>query len=110
MARFDGADWVIYTPEDGLIDGDLLSILEGVDGTLWFAGSHEGRAAVTRYDRRTPRIHTEADGLTGIEVGRAACVDSSGNMWLTTGFTDPEPAWADATKGGNGVFRFDGER
>ena len=108
--RFDGKVWTKYTARDGLMDGIVLSIVQAEDGTLYFAGSHKGKAAVTRYDGKMWRIYTEADGLVGNHIGEASAVDTRGNLWLTTELTDPvQAAFEDRTKGGYGVFRFDGK-
>ena len=76
MPAVYGKVWTKYTARDGLMDGIVLSIVQAEDGTLYFSGSHKGKAAVTRYDGRTWRIYTEADGLVGNHIGEASAIDT----------------------------------
>ncbi len=85
------------THEDGLVDGNVLSMLEDREGHLWF-GTRRG---VSRYDRvghlsdsqGTFTNFTTQDGLVGIWV-YSMCQDRSGNLWFGT--------WS-------GLSRYDGE-
>ena len=99
--RYDGKTWTKYTSRDGLMDGAVRSIIQAEDGTLWFAGSHRGKAAVTSYDGRAWQTYSEADGLVGSYVGVASAIDRAGNLWLSTEHI--------GARDGNGVIRFDGK-
>ena len=84
--RYDGTIWTKYTASDGLMDGVVMSIVQGEDGTLWFAGSHKGKSGVTRYDGKTWRIYSEEDGLVYNRIGwsNAIAQDRSGVIWIGT--------------------------
>ena len=112
--RYDGTTWTRYTSKDGLMEGKVRSIVQREDGTLWFSGSHQGKAAVTRYDGRTWQIYSGADGLDGMgergvqgfSGGWASAIDQRGHLWINTGHLQ---GYRDRTNGGNGVLRFDGK-
>ena len=113
--RYDGTTWTRYTSKDGLMEGEVRSIVQGKDGTLWFSGSHQRKAAVTRYDGRTWQIYSGADGLDGMGErgegymrGWASAIDQRGDLWINTANPGGNP-YRDRTKGGNGVLRFDGK-
>lgn len=56
-------------------------ILEDKPGRIWF-GTDNG---LIRWDGRTRRDYSKADGLAGREVNRAAgCVDAAGRIWIGT--------------------------
>ena len=116
--RYDGTTWTRYTSKDGLMEGKVLSIVQGEDGTLWFSGSHQGKAAVTRYDGRTWQIYSGQEGLDGVgerfddeRRGSASVIDQRGNLWINTSdvHRDGGAPYGDRTKGGNGVLQFDGK-
>lgn len=100
VIRFDGTTWTRYTPADGLMDGGVLAIVQSTDGTLWFAGRHNRKAAVTRYDGTTWTIYSEEDGLVGDWIGKSVMIDARGHIWLA--------AQKKGLGGGYGVVRFDG--
>ena len=109
--RYDGTTWTRYTSKDGLMEGKVRSIVQGEDGTIWFAGSHQGKAAVTRYDGRTWQIYSGADGLDGMGKrgvqgflrGLASAIDQRGHLWINTGYLPEGNPYT------NGVLRFDGK-
>jgi signal transduction histidine kinase len=122
-ARYDGSRWTLYTPQDGLIDRIFIpryggffhpALIETRDGSLWFVGQHEGRAAVCRFDGE----HWQRYGLVG-DWAHLAYEATDGTFWFATldapkgkegGFWDLLP---DLPKGrensGRGLFRFNGE-
>ena len=107
--RYDGARWAKYTSMDGLMGGQVVSIVQGDDGTLWFAGSHLGQPGVTSYNGTVWRVHAASEELLGRRVGGASAIDRNGRLWLTTELTSRRAAVRDSTKGGFGVVCFDGE-
>ena len=106
--QYDGKAWLAYTSKDGLFDGPVRAIAQATDGTLWFAGSHKDKAAIANFDGQNWTIHTNP--LTGKTTGNNALVDSQGHLWVSTEHTDLEAAETDSSKGGNGIFRYDGTR
>ena len=44
VVRYDGTHFIQYSAEDGLIDGQVTTVLEGRDGSIWVAGRHKGEA------------------------------------------------------------------
>lgn len=98
--------WQTYTSKDGLFNGAVRSITQTPNGTLWFAGSHQEKAAIAQFDGQNWIIHTNA--LQGKSMGRTALADSKGNLWFTTEHTSLEKANTDSSQGGFGVFKYDG--
>ena len=107
--RYDGNVWAKCTSRDGLMDGAVRTIVQAEDGTLWFAGSHQGKAAVTRYDGKIWQIYSAEEELIDDWIAGPGAIDNQENLWLGTRFTDLASAYEDRTKGGNGVLRFDGK-
>ena len=103
--NYDGTHWTLYTAKDGLFDGPVHAIVQLPDKTIWFGGSHKGKAAVAQFANNTWTILT--DGLVGKTTGPAALVDNKGRLWLTTEHTKLEAASQDSSQGGYGVLRYD---
>jgi ligand-binding sensor domain-containing protein len=103
--RYNGTDWTRYSSADGLMDGAVRCITQSEDGTLWFAGSHRGRAAVAGYDGEAWRVYSEKDGLVGAWISSLA-FDTAGNLWANslTAFSRE----VDPVQHGYGVMRYDG--
>ena len=98
--------WQTYTSKNGLFDGAVQSITQTPNGTLWFAGSHQKKAAIAQFDGQSWIIHTQP--LKGKYIGRSTQTDSKGNLWFTTEHTNLEEAEQDSSQGGLGVFKYDG--
>jgi two-component system cell cycle sensor histidine kinase/response regulator CckA len=63
------------------VDRPVYFILEDKKTRLWF-GTNNG---VIRWDGKTKRIYTTAEGLSGLETNRTAAVeDSRGRIWIGT--------------------------
>ncbi len=71
--------WYTYTKVDGLVDSQVLSMLEDRSGNIWFGGIY----GLSRYDGVIWRTFTEADGLAYNYV-ISICEDHSGNLWFGT--------------------------
>lgn len=61
--RFKDDLWLGYGAADGFIDGEVYALRQTSDDVLWFFGTHQGRAAVARYDQTGWKIYTAEDGL-----------------------------------------------
>jgi signal transduction histidine kinase/DNA-binding response OmpR family regulator/ligand-binding sensor domain-containing protein len=94
-----------FTTADGLAQGNVISIFEATDGTMWF-GSDAG--GVSRLNRDAAEVFSEpwftlfttADGL-GANTVCGIAQDAAGAMWF---------AGSDANAGGTpGLSRFDGK-
>jgi len=88
---FDGQSLTNISAKDGLCGDSVNCILEGRDGTMWFATHHTGvcswdGAAFTHFD--------EDHGVEGIEAW-SLLEDSAGNVWFPVEHS--------------GVYRFDGK-
>ena len=89
--RYDGAEFVTFTADDGLAGSEVHSVFEDRDGNLWFATFFDG---VSRYDGHRFTTFAAEDGLAGNQ-GRSIWQDAQGVLWV-------------ATTGG--VSRHDGQR
>lgn len=109
VAKWDGMGWFILTVADGIIDATYPRypqnfnqmrprILVATDGAIWMAGSHDGHAAVSRWDGTRSRVFTTADGLGG-DLAMLLYEDSEGQIWTGTRTTDDT---------GTGLHRWDG--
>ena len=89
LARFDGAKFIVYTVEDGLVNNVVRSLFED-NGTLWI-GTHDG---VSKFDGKSFKNYTAKDGL-----GRGvvhSITKFKGSMYFST------------SEGG--LFKFDGKK
>ena len=89
VIRYDGAQFILYSTEDGLVNNTVLSIAEDVEGDLWF-GTVGG---VSRYDGVEFVTFTTEDGLANNLV-TSIVEDREGDLWFGTY--------------GGGVSRYDG--
>ena len=132
IMRYDGRDWISYTVEDGLANGQIWSLMADREGRIW-AGAMGGN--ISRFDERHLRNFTTKDGLRHNLV-KAVVQDGKGDMffgtirganrydgrqWTTYTNTDGFAGsyiwsgWADRSgqvwlgEQGSGVYRFDGE-
>ena len=89
ISCFDGKSFRNLTAAEGLIDGDVNSIIEDKNGDIWIGT--RGNSYV--YDGKTFTPITNQDGLTFQNV-RTIIEDQKGDIWL----------------GGNdGLWRYDGK-
>ena len=97
LSRFDGKEFVNFTPDDGLPTEWVWCIHEDRQGHLWFGtgyfiGLSPGQG-LCRYDGTRFTTYTTEDGLAGNTVFDIK-EDAQGNLWIATN---------------NGVSCFDGE-
>ncbi len=69
-----------FTEREGLINNDVISILEDSYGNLWFA---TGGGGVSQYNGETVTHFTEKEGLINNNV-KSILEDSHGNLWFGT--------------------------
>ncbi|MFQ6039528.1 MAG: two-component regulator propeller domain-containing protein [Candidatus Poribacteria bacterium] len=79
VSRFDGQNWVVFTTDDGVPNGDIHAIIEDSIGNIWL-GTSNGAA---RFDGHNWDTFTVADGLAGNNV-RAIALDSRRRLWFGT--------------------------
>ena len=79
VCRYDGAEFLYFTKEDGLADDEVIALGEDREGRLWF-GTRKG---VSRYDGQSFATFTTADGLAGNDI-QAITADREGNLWFGT--------------------------
>jgi len=77
LARFDGADFVVYTVENGLVDNVVRSLFED-NGILWIA-TYNG---ISKFDGKYFKNYTAKDGL-GRGVVRSVA-KFKGSMYFST--------------------------
>ena len=82
--------WESYTSVDGLVGGNIVSMIVDKSGYLWIAKGGDG---VSRYDGEGFRNFTVDDGLPNNFVNEIF-EDTKGNLWFATG---------------GGVCRYNGE-
>ena len=87
----DGESLTSLSARDGLCSDSVNSIVEGNDGSFWFATHHNG---VCRWDGTSFTHVTPEDGVEGTEVW-SLFKDSAGHIWFPVE--------------GFGVYRYDGE-
>jgi signal transduction histidine kinase/ligand-binding sensor domain-containing protein len=89
--RYKNGVWLGYTPQDGFLDGVVLTINKTKDGALWFTGTHRGKPAMARYADSTWHIYTEQEGLVDHQATSMArnysqlghfIETKSGDVWL----------------------------
>jgi len=94
VSMYDGQEWTVFAPGDGLGDEDVYSILQDKEGCFWF-GSKTG---VSRYDPHTFTTFTTADGLASSGT-KSIVQDQEGNIWFSNSYS---------TLDAEGVSRYDG--
>jgi len=81
LFRVSGAELARFSEKGFEIRRPVFLILEDKPGRLWF-GTDNG---VIRWDGRTRRDYSKAEGLAGREVNRAAgMIDDAGRVWVGT--------------------------
>ena len=80
VMRYSNGVWEKYTSDDGLMAGAIDAIAHSPDGSLWFAGTHHGKAAVARHDSLRSLIFSDEDGLVGTNIADIV-VDTAGTVW-----------------------------
>lgn len=95
-ARWDGATMRYFTVEDGLADGQVRTIQEGTDGSLWF----ECGRGLSRYDGASMQV-VEARDYTHLHDWRA----DAGDLW----FKSDEATGVSQREGEPGVYLLEGE-
>jgi signal transduction histidine kinase/CheY-like chemotaxis protein/ligand-binding sensor domain-containing protein/protocatechuate 3,4-dioxygenase beta subunit len=94
-----------FTTRDGLATGNVRSIFQAKDATLWFGTEGGG---VSRFDPKADapaawRTFTTREGLPDNEVW-AICQDTEGAMWFSS-----SPSGWDGTPRPRGLVRYDGK-
>ena len=80
LYRWNGEDLTVFGTGEGLgTDIDLHALTVDAQGNIW-TGSHDG---ISRYDGKSFKTFTSADGLSGATVYSIAA-DSAGSLWLAT--------------------------
>lgn len=79
VIRYDGNASANFTIAQGMASNVVFSILESVDGNLWFATS----GGLTKYDGYRFVNYTTKDGLPGNFIS-SLVQDNSGNLWIGT--------------------------
>ena len=96
VVHFDGDHWIRYTARDGLIDGEVRTVLKDRQNRIWAAGKHAGKSGAARFDGKTWRLFTEADGLVGTQIYTGIAAEN-GDLWFGT----------KEESVGHGVMRYD---
>lgn len=81
LARFDGANFMLYGLQEGLGAITVFSLLEGRDGTLWVGTQGGGVSAVRK--GRIERTYSLEDGLPSASILGLA-EDDDGRLWVST--------------------------
>ena len=96
--RFDGHQWLTYTAEDGLIDGQISCIWKDQTGNIWVGGQHRGESAVARHDGLRWYIYDASDGLLGENV-YTGLTGQNGDIWIGT-------KYGSTNTSGHGVMQY----
>lgn len=91
LARFDGADYEVFTSEHGLPDDVIMNLALDTKGNLWVSTM----TGIARYDGKTLKGWTKKDGVPGLQID-GILADRDGTVWFSSG---PEH-----------IFNFDGEK
>ena len=79
VSRYDGHQFVNFTPEDGLAYRDAVELLEDRQGHLWIATT----GGISRYDGQVFHTLYLGDLLARYDI-RDLLQDSRGNIWIAT--------------------------
>lgn len=95
--RYDGARWVQFTSEDGLLDAPVYRMAQTEDGCVWFFGGQPGKfEGISRYDRGTWTRYPKED--VGLEDVRSVFGTKDGALWF-----------AGSRNGAGAASRYDGQ-
>jgi ligand-binding sensor domain-containing protein len=81
LFRYDGQNWMVYGPDDGLPHPVVRDITASADGALWVASGFSGQGGAARYSGGVWTAFTTADGLAGPST-RSVHEDRAGRMWI----------------------------
>lgn len=77
--KYDGANWLIYTTENGLSSNYVVDIIESKDGCIWIATDEDALNVISRFDGNN--WIQEFDGAWKVSKLFA---DRKGNIWFGT--------------------------
>jgi DNA-binding NtrC family response regulator/ligand-binding sensor domain-containing protein len=80
LCRYDGAEFITYTIDDGLANNDVAVLCEDNQGQLWI----DAGRGLSCFDGKKFTNYTVEDGLPGGKVN-ALCKDGQGRLWIGTG-------------------------
>ncbi len=80
VAKLDYSNCTVFTSEEGLSDGHIVSMEEDETGNLWFATYGGG---VCKYNPRSFHHYTDKQNLPNFFIWSIA-QDTSGNLWYGT--------------------------
>lgn len=84
VSRYDGQTWTTFTTKDGLVDNNVMSIIQAQDGALWFGTWYfDGGGGVSRYDGETWTNFTAKDELPSDSVF-SIFQTRDGVLWFAT--------------------------
>jgi ligand-binding sensor domain-containing protein len=88
LMRADGATGSlgvrrIYDERQGLLSNDVMSLAEGVDGTLWIGTAQGISRLQPAHSQPVIQNITRENGLTDRQIN-ALAIDKAGNMWAGT--------------------------
>jgi ligand-binding sensor domain-containing protein len=72
-------NWNVYTTYEGLVHNTVLSLVQGIDGSLWIGT----RGGVSRFKEGQFDNYTVSDRLAADQVNDIA-VDTDGSVWFAT--------------------------
>ncbi len=104
--RYDGKNWVLYGPTEGLLDPPYGAMTATDDGSVWFLGAQSRgwcRHVAGRWE-----THTASDmGLQRLSIGSSSAI--RGSLGLTYHPTDSTFWVAGSRDGKAAVSRYDGQ-
>lgn len=81
LFRYDGQNWMVYGPGNGLPHPVVRDITGSADGAVWVATGFSGQGGAARYSGGSWTSFTTADGLAGPST-RSVHEDRAGRMWI----------------------------
>ena len=91
LCRYDGREFITYTPADGLDDKMIQAFCEDSQGRLWI-GTKKGLSC---FDGKQLIHCALTDKMAGKNV-KSLCIDNQDKLWIGTVYR-------------NGLFSFDGD-